>query len=75
MDIFVRTPTQKLTVEIGPTETIETIKVKIQDQTGIPADKQKLTFNGKLLEDGRTLSDYNILRESLLYVMPSMRGN
>jgi ubiquitin len=69
MQIFVKTLTGKtITLEVEPTDSIEAIKAKIQEKEGVLPETQLLIYNNIVLQEGKTLSDYNIRKENTLYL-------
>ena len=81
MQIFVKTrhswmlKLQMIILDVEASGTIASVKAKLQDKAGIPSDQLCLVFDNELLEDGRTLSDYNIENDSILdaVLLPRMR--
>ena len=79
MQIFVKTLTGKtITLDVAPSDTIESVRQKLQNkaegEAKLPLDQQRLTFGGKQLEDGRTILDYNLQKESTLHLLLRLQG-
>ncbi|XP_028551991.1 ubiquitin-like [Dendrobium catenatum] len=77
MQIFINAVTcnSKFALEVKTSDTIENVKAMIQDKLGFHPDHQWLLFAGRKLEDGHTLADYKIPKDSTLHLLLRLHGD
>ena len=74
IQIFVRGGSKTQTISCKTDESIESVKIKIQEADGIPPEQQRLIYGGSQLEDGKTLKEYNVQAESTIQVVVRLCG-
>ncbi len=75
MEIKVKTLTGKeILIQTEPTNTIADLKIKIEEQSGVPPAQQRLIFQGRQQQDVRTLNDCNIIDGAILHLVLALRG-
>jgi len=75
MKIFVKTYTGKIIpFDVEPDDATETIKAKIQNSENTLVSQQRLIFDGKVLEDERTIAESGITEESIIYLVVRLRA-
>jgi len=77
LKLFVKTVTKKtvITLSAVPDDSIQDVKKKIMDEVGIPVSQQRLTLDGSILKDDRSVGDYNIMKDTVLHFVPLNCGN
>ena len=61
-------------LDVEPSDSVQSVKRKIQDKEGVPYVLQRLVFAGKQLEDSCTLGDYNVQCDTTLHLVLCLRG-
>uniref|UniRef100_UPI00398F244B polyubiquitin-like n=1 Tax=Pristiophorus japonicus TaxID=55135 RepID=UPI00398F244B len=75
MQIFLRNEKGKIsTHEVLPSESVQAFRARVQRQEGVPPNQQRLMYEGKQLEDGQLLSDYNIQSQGTIFLLLRLRG-
>ncbi|XP_072923055.1 uncharacterized protein [Hemitrygon akajei] len=75
MQIFLQNDKGKTTTyDVLPSETVQSFKERVHRQEGVRPDQQRLVYEGKQLEDGRLLSDYNIRPLTTISLLLRLRG-
>ena len=65
----------KITLSAIPDDSVQDVKKKIMDEVGIPGNQQRLSLHGSILEDDHSLGDYNIMKDTVLHLVPLQYGS
>ena len=75
MQLFINTVIGKtIIIDVEPSDSIQIIKIKIQEKEGIRFTHQRLIFAGRQLEDEKTVQDYNIQKDSTIHLVLRLNG-